>query len=121
MAEAMAGESGKPFVNIDASMLNTMGMGVLKVKLLFRKLRKYALKYDGVVAFFDEADAIGNRGQLAGSAATGYGIDRRRLRARTDLRWTRLPVGRAAELSARSLDDRPAETGVEQGPAETGS
>jgi cell division protease FtsH len=66
MAEAMAGETGKPFVNIDASMLNTMGMGVLKVKLLFRKLRKYALKYDGVVAFFDEADAIGNRGMLGG-------------------------------------------------------
>jgi cell division protease FtsH len=62
MAEALAGETGRPFVNIDASMLNTMGMGVLKVKLLFRKLRKYALKYGGVVAFFDEADALGNRG-----------------------------------------------------------
>jgi ATP-dependent Zn protease len=71
MAEAMAGESGKPFVNIDASMLNTMGMGVLKVKLLFRKLRKYALKYDGVVAFFDEADAIGSRGQLSGQPQPG--------------------------------------------------
>jgi ATP-dependent Zn protease len=62
MAEALAGETGRPFVNIDASMLNTMGMGVLKVKMLFRKLRKYALKYGGVVAFFDEADALGNRG-----------------------------------------------------------
>jgi ATP-dependent Zn protease len=62
MAEALAGETGRPFVNIDASMLNTMGMGVLKVKLLFRKLRKYALKYGGVVAFFDEADSLGNRG-----------------------------------------------------------
>jgi cell division protease FtsH len=65
MAEAMAGETGKPFVNIDASQLNTMGMGVLKVKLLFRRLRKYALRYGGVVAFFDEADALGNRGDLA--------------------------------------------------------
>jgi ATP-dependent Zn protease len=72
MAEAMAGETGKPFVNVDASMLNTMGMGVLKVKLIFRKLRKYALKYDGVVAFFDEADAIGSRGQLAGQAQPGF-------------------------------------------------
>ena len=62
MAEALAGETGHPFVNVDASMLNTMGMGVLKVKMLFRKLRKYALKYGGVVAFFDEADALGNRG-----------------------------------------------------------
>ena len=73
MAEAMAGETGKPFVNIDASMLNTMGMGVLKVKFLFRKLRKYALKYDGVVAFFDEADAIGSRGQLAAGQAGAMG------------------------------------------------
>jgi ATP-dependent Zn protease len=68
MAEAMAGETGKPFVNIDASQLNTMGMGVIKVKFLFRRLRKYALRYGGVVAFFDEADALGNRGELAGQA-----------------------------------------------------
>src|SRR5215831_3340126 len=73
MAEAMAGETGKPFVNVDASMLNTMGMGVLKVKLIFRKLRKYALKYDGVVAFFDEADAIGSRGQVAAQPQPGMG------------------------------------------------
>lgn len=72
MAEAMAGETGKPFVNVDASMLNTMGMGVLKVKLLFRKLRKYALKYDGVVAFFDEADAIGSRGVLGGQPQPAF-------------------------------------------------
>src|SRR5262245_32398877 len=74
MAEAMAGETGKPFVNIDASQLNTMGMGVLKVKLLFRRLRKYALRYGGVVAFFDEADALGNRGTLAtqGPQAQGH-------------------------------------------------
>jgi len=71
MAEALAGETGHPFVNVDASMINTMGMGVLKVKLLFRKLRKYALKYGGVVAFFDEADALGNRGMLAGMPGQG--------------------------------------------------
>ncbi len=71
MAEALAGETGRPFVNVDASMLNTMGMGVLKVKLLFRKLRKYALKYGGVVVFFDEADALGNRGMLAGMPGQG--------------------------------------------------
>ena len=71
MAEALAGESGKPFVNVDASMLNNMGMAVLKVKFLFRKLRKYALKYGGVVAFFDEADSLGNRGALAGTPGNG--------------------------------------------------
>jgi cell division protease FtsH len=66
MAESIAGETGKPFVNIDASMLN-VGIGVLKVKFLFRRLRRYALRYGGVVAFFDEADSLGNRGTLAGT------------------------------------------------------
>jgi len=70
MAEAMAGETGMPFVNVDASMLN-VGIGPLKVILLFRKLRKYALKYGGVVAFFDEADSLGNRGLLAGQPGQG--------------------------------------------------
>jgi ATP-dependent Zn protease len=73
MAEAMAGETGKPFVNIDASQLNTMGMGVIKVKLLFRRLRRLALRYGGVVAFFDEADALGNRGALATQGPQGQG------------------------------------------------
>jgi cell division protease FtsH len=94
MAEAMAGETGKPFVNIDASMLNTMGMGVIKVKLLFRKLRKYALKYDGVVAFFDEADAIGSRGQLAGQEAGALGA--------TSFALTGHSCGGASYLSAEA-------------------
>ena len=41
-----------------------MGVGILKVKSLFRKLRKLALRYGGVIVFFDEADALGNRGAL---------------------------------------------------------
>ena len=64
MAEAMAGETGKPFVFVDPGAFNNMffGIGILKVKSLFRKLRKLALRYGGVVAFFDEADSLGNRG-----------------------------------------------------------
>ncbi|MFM1758569.1 MAG: hypothetical protein RL193_1146 [Actinomycetota bacterium] len=64
MAEAMAGETGKPFIFVDPGAFNNMffGVGVLKVKALFRKLRKLALRYGGVVVFFDEADALGNRG-----------------------------------------------------------
>ena len=64
MAEAMAGETGKPFVFVDPGAFNNMffGVGILKVKFLFRKLRKLALRYGGVVVFFDEADALGNRG-----------------------------------------------------------
>ncbi len=37
---------------------------ILKVKSLFRKLRQLALRYGGVIVFFDEADSLGNRGQL---------------------------------------------------------
>jgi hypothetical protein len=55
MAESMAGETGKPFVFVDPGAFTNMffGVGVLKVKSLFRKLRKLALRYGGVVVFFD--------------------------------------------------------------------
>ena len=67
LAEAVAGETGKPYVFIDPGAFQAMfmGVGILKVKSLFRKLRKLALRYGGVIAFFDEADSLGNRGQLA--------------------------------------------------------
>jgi cell division protease FtsH len=64
MAEAVAGETGKPYVFVDpGAFINMfMGVGVLKVKGLFRKLRKLSLRYGGVIVFFDEADSLGNRG-----------------------------------------------------------
>jgi cell division protease FtsH len=64
MAEAVAGETGKPYVFVDpGAFINMfMGVGVLKVKSLFRKLRKLSLRYGGVIVFFDEADSLGNRG-----------------------------------------------------------
>ncbi|MDT3443050.1 MULTISPECIES: AAA family ATPase [unclassified Pseudofrankia] len=67
LAEAVAGETGKPYVFIDPGAFQAMfmGVGILKVKSLFRKLRKLALRYGGVIAFFDEADSLGNRGQLS--------------------------------------------------------
>jgi cell division protease FtsH len=66
MAEAVAGETGKPYVFVDpgAFIQMFMGIGVLKVKSLFRKLRRLALKYGGVIVFFDEADSLGNRGLM---------------------------------------------------------
>jgi len=72
MAEAIAGETGKPFVFVDPGAFNNMffGVGVLKVKGLFRKLRKLALRYGGVVVFFDEADTLGNRGIAVGGGPT---------------------------------------------------
>lgn len=74
MAEAAAGETGKPFVFVEpGAFINMfMGVGILKVKGLFRKLRKLALRYGGVVVFFDEADALGNRGAaVAGGGSFG--------------------------------------------------
>jgi len=76
MAEAVAGETGKPFVFVDpGAFINMfMGVGILKVKGLFRKLRKLALRYGGVIVFFDEADALGNRGMAAPGQLGGQGI-----------------------------------------------
>jgi cell division protease FtsH len=67
MAEAVAGETGRPFVFVDpGAFINMfMGVGILKVKGLFRKLRRLAIRYGGVIVFFDEADSLGNRGSLA--------------------------------------------------------
>ncbi|HEX8100026.1 MAG TPA: AAA family ATPase [Actinomycetota bacterium] len=67
MAEAVAGETGKPFVFVEPGAFINMffGVGVLKVKGLFRRLRKLAVRYGGVIAFFDEADSLGNRGAIA--------------------------------------------------------
>jgi ATP-dependent Zn protease len=67
IAEAVAGETQNPFVFVDPGAFTNMfmGVGILKVKSLFRKLRRLALRYGGVVVFFDEADSLGNRGALA--------------------------------------------------------
>jgi cell division protease FtsH len=67
MAEAVAGETRNPFVFVDPGAFINMffGVGILKVKSLFRKLRKLAVRYGGVVVFFDEADSLGARGALA--------------------------------------------------------
>jgi cell division protease FtsH len=64
MAEAVAGETGRPYVFVDPGAFTNMfmGVGILKVKSLFRRLRKLALRFGGVIVFFDEADALGNRG-----------------------------------------------------------
>jgi ATP-dependent Zn protease len=65
MAQATAGETGRPFVFVEpGAFINMfMGIGVLKVKSLYRKLRKLSLRHGGVIVFFDEADALGSRGQ----------------------------------------------------------
>jgi ATP-dependent Zn protease len=76
MAEAVAGETGKPYVFVDpGAFINMfMGVGVLKVKGLFRKLRKLSLRYGGVIVFFDEADSLGNRGMSMGGVPGGGNV-----------------------------------------------
>src|SRR5579875_1988714 len=76
MAEAVAGETGKPFVFVDPGAFINMffGVGILKVKSLFRRLRRLAVRYGGVIVFFDEADSLGNRGAGVGTGGpAGFG------------------------------------------------
>jgi ATP-dependent Zn protease len=115
MAEAVAGETGKPYVFVDpGAFINMfMGVGILKVKSLFRKLRKLALRYGGVIVFFDEADSLGNRGiasqggpggqraaaPLAGSGCHGFSY------LSADIQW-RLARDAAASASEPPPDTR---------------
>ncbi len=79
IAEATAGEVGVPFVFVEPGAFINMffGVGILKVKGLFRKLRKMSLRHGGVVVFFDEADSLGSRGALSqgqfGQPMDGFG------------------------------------------------
>jgi cell division protease FtsH len=70
IAKAIAGETGKPFVSVDPGSFQQMfmGVGIMKVKALYRKLRKQALRHGGVIVFFDEADSLGNRGSAVAGA-----------------------------------------------------
>jgi cell division protease FtsH len=70
MAKAVAGETSKPFILVEPSAFMNMfvGVGPLKVKSLFRKARKLALRHGGVIMFLDEADSLGNRGIATGGA-----------------------------------------------------
>jgi cell division protease FtsH len=75
MAQAVAGETAKPFVFVEpGAFINMfMGVGILKVKSLYRKLRKLATRYGGVIVFIDEADSLGNRGNV-GSQGGGWAM-----------------------------------------------
>jgi ATP-dependent Zn protease len=81
MAQAVAGETGRPYVFVEPGAFVNMffGIGLLKVKMLYRKLRKLSLRHGGVIVFFDEADSLGSRGQMGspqgqlGAAAMSYG------------------------------------------------
>ncbi len=93
MAQAVAGETAKPFVSVDpGAFINMfMGVGILKVKSLYRKLRRLALRYGGVIVFFDEADSLGNRG--ASAHRGGWASSAAQARGpRPDVQRSRLPL-----------------------------
>lgn len=90
LAEASAGETGKPYVFVDPSAFvqTFVGVAPMKIKHLYRKLRKLALRYGGVVVFFDEADVLGSRGQTSG------GFDESEARDQLDSAQWLSPQGR---------------------------
>jgi cell division protease FtsH len=117
MAEAVAGETGKPFVFVDPGAFNNMffGVGILKVKGLFRKLRKLALRYGGVIVFFDEADSLGSRSTtMPGQAGGVYGASALEARKAGCSGFDHLsPISRQAvsALSAAESEPDPLERG----------
>src|SRR5258708_10001263 len=84
MAEAVAGETGKPYVFVDPGAFINMFFwgGILKVKSLLRKLRKLAVRYGGVSVFFDQAAPPGPRRGSAAGHSRGAPTPRRPLTSR---------------------------------------
>lgn len=62
LAQAISTEAGVPFGYLSAPSLTSawMGMGNMKVMLLYRKARKLAREYGACILFIDEIDAIGS-------------------------------------------------------------
>ena len=103
IAESIAGETGRPYVFVDpGAFINMfMGVGIIKVKSLYRKLRKLSLRHGGVIVFFDEADSLGSRGAM--------GAPRRGFRRHTG---DRRAVRRRPRLQRHPLSFEPGTTGA---------
>jgi cell division protease FtsH len=83
LAQAISTEAGVPFGYLSAPSLTSafLGMGSIKVMMLFRKARKLAKEYGACILFIDEIDAIGGArssslmgGATGISGANGGGI-----------------------------------------------
>ena len=61
LAQAISTEAGVPFGYLSAPSLTSafMGMGSIKVMMLYRKARSLAKEYGACILFIDEIDAIG--------------------------------------------------------------
>jgi ATP-dependent Zn protease len=74
LAQAISTEAGVPFGYLSAPSLTSvwMGMGNIKVMMLYRKARKLAREYGACILFIDEIDAIG--GARSSSMMGGAGV-----------------------------------------------
>ena len=63
----------KPFVFVDPGAFVQMfvGVGILKVKSLYRKLRKLAVRYGGVVKYSRRGRFLGQPGRSLGGQGGG--------------------------------------------------
>ena len=61
LAQAIATEAGVPFAYASAPGFSNMfmGIGVLRIMMLYSKARKLSRKHGGAIVFIDEIDAIG--------------------------------------------------------------
>lgn len=64
IAKAVANASTKPLILVPpgAFQATFVGVNILKVHVLFRSIRKLAMRYQGVIVFIDEIDSLGHRG-----------------------------------------------------------
>ncbi len=74
LAQAIATEAGLPFAYASAPGFSNMfmGIGVLRIIMLYGKARKMARKHGGAIVFIDEIDAIGmSRDRQSGGGMGG--------------------------------------------------
>ena len=91
MAEAVAGRPGsRTSSSIPAPSRTCSWVSASSRSSRCSELRKLALRYGGVIVFFDEADALGS----AACSAPGSPVPRRRYRAVCDRRMPRLLLSR---------------------------
>jgi ATP-dependent Zn protease len=75
LARAAAGATTKPLILVPPGAFAStfIGINFLKVGGLFRRIRKLAIRYGGVVVFVDELDSLGSRGDVEGDARPAEG------------------------------------------------
>ncbi len=77
LAKAAANASTKPLILVPPGAFAStfVGINYLKVYMLFRYMRKFSMRHDGVIVFFDEIDSLGHRGgEVSGSTPAPQGM-----------------------------------------------